>query len=52
MSLILGSDILFGGGNLDTLFNWEEGSTDTRVLAIYRHNYYTIETETPDSPMD
>jgi len=52
MSLILGSDILFGGGNLDTLFNWEEGSTDTRILAIYRHNYYTIETETPDSPMD
>lgn len=50
MNLFVNADISYGGGSLETAFNWDEGSTTNKIMAKYMQIYYTIDMDTPSSP--
>jgi thiol-activated cytolysin len=49
LDLAVGADISYGGGSLDTRFDWNSTSKKTKIVAKYRQVYFTVDMDTPAS---
>jgi hypothetical protein len=52
MNLFVGADVSYGGGNLDTKFNWDSTTKKNKIIASYKQIYYSIDIDTPTCPAD
>lgn len=52
LNLVLGTDIKYGAGKLNTKFNWDSNTKKTKIMAVYKQIYYSIDVDTPMSPAD
>ncbi len=52
MSLMVGANVKYGAGSLNTKFNWESTTKKNKILASYKQIYYSIDIDTPASPAD
>ncbi|HPF69545.1 MAG TPA: thiol-activated cytolysin family protein [Candidatus Krumholzibacteria bacterium] len=49
MNLFVNADVSYGGGSLETAFNWDQNSTTTKIMAKYTQIYFSVDMDTPTS---
>ncbi|MEL7231065.1 MAG: thiol-activated cytolysin family protein [Pseudomonadota bacterium] len=50
MKLVLGADVAYGAGSLETDFTWERNRDRNRVVAKYTQIYFTVDVDAPETP--
>ena len=50
LNLVVGADLKYGAGSLDTKFDWASTTRKNKVIAKYQQIYYTIDMDTPATP--
>ncbi len=50
MNLFVNADISYGGGSLETAFNWDQNNTKNKIMAKYTQVYFSVDMDTPSSP--
>lgn len=51
LNMALGADVSYGGGSIASRFDWTSTTKQTKVLAKYTQIYYTVDLDTPTSPL-
>jgi Thiol-activated cytolysin len=51
MNMFVGADVKYGAGSLDTRFDWNSVDKRTKILVKYTQIYYTVDLDTPTSPL-
>lgn len=52
LNLVVGADLKYGAGSLNTKFDWASTTKKNKIIAKYQQFYYTIDMDTPTSPCD
>lgn len=50
LNLVVGADLKYGAGSLNTKFDWASSARKNKIIAKYQQIYYTIDMDTPANP--
>jgi hypothetical protein len=50
LNLMVGADLKYGAGSLNTRFDWASTTRKNKIIAKYQQLYYTIDMDTPSNP--
>ena len=50
LNLVVGADLKYGAGSLNTKFDWASTTHKNKIIAKYQQIYYTIDMDTPTTP--
>jgi thiol-activated cytolysin len=51
LNIAVGADVKYGAGSISSRFDWSSTTKQTKVLAKYTQIYYTVDMDTPTSPL-
>ena len=50
LNLVVGADLKYGAGSLNTKFDWASTTRKNKIVAKYQQLYYTVDMDTPPTP--